>query len=174
MTTIKTSPVELRGADLFWYAMDRIKEDGALRTAERPGRGSFYTRWHQGTWRCLVGDDRCGTALCLAGYVCYITRGKWLLTTDGNGNLFLNGKPHQPGNTYSEDLLLAEPDDNENWVRPWGDGSILAITAAERALRLLGLATSDSDEGDLFHGSNSYEDLELIGTELFGLRPAAA
>ncbi|MEV0617656.1 hypothetical protein AB0I81_30345 [Nonomuraea sp. NPDC050404] len=162
--TIVTEPVALRGGALFWYVMDTFIVRWAHTNPSMevvPGE----VRWEQETWRDFVGKDRCGTVLCLAGYISNVCGGRWLVTRDEHGGLLVNGEPPRRPILGEMDLLIAEPDDMEVYDR-YG---VTVTSARARAIRLLGL---DHDDFDLFTGANSYSDLVAKGTELFGPRPA--
>ncbi|GAA1768661.1 hypothetical protein [Nonomuraea bangladeshensis] len=163
MTIVNEQPVALRGADLFWHVMSTFILQQANTNPCSPVLPG-EVRWDQGTWRDFVGKDRCGTAFCLAGYISDVCGGRWLVTLDEHGGLLVDGKPPRGSVLGAMDLLLAEPDDILTSVR---DG-ITVTSAHNRAVRLLGLDGSY----DLFAETNTYDDLVLLGTDLFGPPPA--
>ncbi len=174
-TTTTAVPSWLRRGPLFWSAMNHIKVDGRLGQIAAPAVGP-YRRWHQLSFRVLIGVGACGTALCLAGYVCDLTGGRWLLTEGSNGQRLIDGEVMHLGGTYPSHYLLADPDDAPIHVEThtYGDKEFRVVTAEYRAARLLGLGVDGvTDHGDLFAGHNTYERLEEIGTKVFGPRPVA-
>lgn len=175
-TTTTIDPAELRGAPLFWHVMDTFIRPQANNShldpdntwaAAKPGEPV----WDQACWRNFVGDNECGTAFCLAGYICEVTDGRWVVTHDENGKTFLNGKRYPVHTSFPIEMLHAEGDDLDEDIDLWGDISVIPaqlriITARRRALRLLGL----NDDYNLFCGSNTYDDLVHLGQAMFGPR----
>lgn len=173
MTT--TAPVSLRCGPLFWLAIDRIDADGEITdNRENPEPGVCFTRWDQSSWRRFIfGTNRCGTALCLAGYICELTGARWLVTTDEQGNPLLGGQPINDIDEYALQLVIAEDDDPEEDVDIYL--GVRVVFASRRAVRLLGLERTDSDiDHPLFSGYHDYPSLQRLGESLFGPRPAAA
>ncbi|WP_433235279.1 hypothetical protein ACQPYK_25070 [Streptosporangium sp. CA-135522] len=171
MSTTIPEITDLRGSALFWHVMDILK--GLPPVAP----GACGTGWDQDQWRRIrQSDDRCGTAMCLAGWMCHVTGGRWLVTYDTSGKRFLNGKPcDKPLEAYEEYLLVEHFDEKggQHVIKMDGHDDVRVISAADRALTLLGVDSVDTDSGWLFSGGNDYEDLEWIGRILFGARPAA-
>lgn len=92
--------------------------------------------WTQKSYRCRTG-------MCVAGWVCEMTGGRWLHTLE-----------------ESRYLSLLEPVDGDS-PDDISDGQ---VHAAERAARLLGL---DEDTADnLFDGGNSLAEIKAIRDEI--------
>lgn len=96
--------------------------------AKPPGE---FCEWAQLTWRT---QRACGTAYCVAGYVCQISGGQWI-----PGSHVLEFEEGEDGRLFT------------NGSRRRG------ISAMSRATRLLGLR--DTEAATLFEASNSAEEI---------------
>jgi hypothetical protein len=125
-----------RGLKLLDEAIDQIELHA--KAAEKGG----VSQWDQGSWRC-------GSGMCLAGWVDQLAGGQWLTKADEDNP-----------DDY-EDYLSAEPDDLADDVEDTPHGK--AVHARERALRLLGLDDDYANADDsLFSADNTVEDIRSI------------
>lgn len=168
MTT--TIPAALSSPKALMAAIiDRIERDGSLneRRAEPPPADGF-TCWNQNNWHLLtIVDDRCGTALCAAGYTVELAGRKWLVTVSPDGNTLLGGEPTDwyTACLHSGYVIADETDPHHQVITMCGHR---VVRVEDLALRLLGLepqAVYDQD-GDLlgvshplFAPSNTLADL---------------
>ncbi|WP_146615965.1 hypothetical protein [Nonomuraea aridisoli] len=112
-------------------------------------------------------DWRCGTGLCVAGWIGELTGATWFLDHLGS---------HMELRAY----VLAVPDDPEAYVRtprqlarecPQGREHERIIHVAYRAARLLGIPLDDAMDHPLFDARNSLEEIAEHAERHFG--PAA-
>jgi hypothetical protein len=90
---------------------------------------------------------RCRTGMCFAGWRAEMSGGRWV---------------HDANRGFAE-LLHADPDDDPADIFTW-PGEVEAVTAFDRAKRLLGLDYHQAD--DLFGALNKLDDLRRIVAEL--------
>ncbi|MEV4748972.1 hypothetical protein AB0K21_21560 [Streptosporangium sp. NPDC049248] len=172
-TPAQADAAELRGAALFWHVMDtfiRPQAELGYSADERCLAKAGEIRWDQDQWRLLIGENRCGTAMCLAGYISHVAGGRWLITPAGDGTLLLNGELTILGYGYAQQMLHAEDGDDVDAIDTDAFQGVRAVSAADRALRLLGL----DREYNLFSSRNTYERLVEIGEKVFGPRPTTS
>lgn len=120
----------------------------------------FPEDWDQGEWRC-------GTRACFAGRAALLNGAKWALNEghsiahmvdygvrlDGDGNV----------DTSQGDARLIYAND-VTWID--GDGQLMFQRVAGYAKAALKISAEDA--GELFRGSNAFEDLEAIVYRLTG------
>jgi hypothetical protein len=125
-----TADCGLRGLDLLDLAIEHIEQ-------------------HPETW--VQRKYRCGTTMCLSGWICELAGGRWADSGDG---------PYQ-------EYLLAEPGDASWRVLEFRGTGV--VGAWDRAERLLGFSP-DMDEAlggtgdgrDLFDGYNNLDDIKAM------------
>lgn len=103
--------------------------------------------WYQGTWRVTepkrMLNRSCGTAFCVAGYVCEVSGGKWY------------------GNSHVLFPVAGEEGPVASFRTPNGDA---LMGPDDRAQRLLGIYGREA--GRLFAGSNTAKDVVKIASEI--------
>ncbi|MEW1843007.1 hypothetical protein AB0392_34135 [Nonomuraea angiospora] len=138
--TIPTT--HLRNKALLAAVIDRIEHDGTLsqmENTEKPAPTGF-TCWNQVSWQSLVQvtADRCGTALCAAGYTAELAGRKWLVTLDSDGIPLLCGEPTNWTTAfYNTGYVLADESDPADEIATACGHQVVHVRDA--ALRLLGL-----------------------------------
>ncbi|MEV0236816.1 hypothetical protein [Nonomuraea sp. NPDC050786] len=136
-----TPTTHLRNKALLAAVIGRIEHDGTLTevcAAEEPAPNGF-TCWNQLTWQNLVEvAERCGTALCAAGYTAELAGRKWLVTVAQDGTPLLCGEPTNWTTAFCHTgYVLADESDPADEVKTVCGHRVVRVQDA--AMRLLGL-----------------------------------
>ncbi|MDF5756558.1 hypothetical protein [Spongiactinospora sp. TRM90649] len=161
----------LRDAALYWAVISFIES--------QPGR------WSQVDWRIAVLDGkrlaisavrtedmaRCGTAMCVAGWISDLTGGRWYVELSKDGVL-RGGEQCSPELIWSSEmeLVVAEEGDAESVIEQ--KRKVAVVPAQHRATRLLGITKAQAE--DLFGGGNDLRYLIERGEAIFGPRPVGS
>lgn len=148
---LRSASAPVLNKSLLRDTLDVVQQEYVRRELDEP------SRWTQAEWRLpefvRVEDgepDRCGSAMCFAGWAAQLDGGHWLLEKEADRRVFP---------WASNDLLLAAADDPADRVirvlqhLPYGQTEVFATSARDRAMRLLGLTQLEADR--LFDGVNS-------------------
>lgn len=105
-------------------------------------------------------DFRCGSGMCVGGWICELAGGKWL-TSDPDGPLAWYLVPE--AEDYDIEIVTTRIVDDRLTRAP-------AVAASARAERLLGAPARFTDlcsgERTLFDGGNDLEDIKRIRNEI--------
>ncbi|MFI6485092.1 hypothetical protein ACIBH1_44780 [Nonomuraea sp. NPDC050663] len=114
--------------------------------------------------------SRCKAAMCLAGIVCELDGGTWLVAIAPTGQLLFKGQPATLDELgyRSPDLLVATEQEIAEGTAITTEGE-QAMLPHERARRLLGLDPSQAEA--LFSSGNRFDDLLRQLEQLYGPRP---
>lgn len=133
----------LRGLDLLDAAITQIEQHPET--------------WDQGRWRCKSG-------MCLGGWMCDLTGGRWLTGAGEDGRAYLVPEPGEE----QWDIIVVGP-------------GIKGVPAGVRAERLLGFGASmykalgnPDDDRDLFSAYNTLADIKAMRDDLRAHAAAAA
>lgn len=113
---------------------------------------------HPETW--FQQDYRCGSGMCVAGWVCELAGGTWLTADpDHRDSWYLVAEEADPGEAV---FMIDGPDGRRVPVIPAGSRAEHLIGAPRRFTDLM---TGEEDES-LFAGHNDLEDIKHIRDEI--------